>query len=211
MRRVTACVRVERRRGAVADDARRLLVLEDDHEDVVERRDRGDGGRSGNCERRASEREAERRSHVCSARRRTRWRPAIPSTKRMRERNSAVHAVVRDRVGGRLAGVERDEADERRPDDAAERVPEEEPPPGHARDSRHPRTGDANAAEEAREEDGLAAVPLEEPFRGRQDPVGDALQPGVAVDQLPAELASEPVADVVPDDRGRRGDARSRP
>jgi hypothetical protein len=49
-------------------------------------------------------------------------------------------------------------------------------------------------------------VLLEEPLGRRQDPVGDSFQPGVAVDQLPAELAAEPVADVVPDDRGRRGD-----
>ena len=85
----------------------------------------------------------------------------------MPPRDRRVDAVACERVRRGLAGVVREQSDADRPDDPAGRVPEEEPPPLHARDARHPGAGDAQAAEEAREEDGLAAVPLEEPFRGR--------------------------------------------
>src|SRR6266540_6993343 len=71
---------------------------------------------------------------------------------------AAEQSVVRDRVRGRLAGVVRDERDRHRPRDSAERVPEEEAPPRHVRESGDPRAGDAKAAEPARQEDRLAAV-----------------------------------------------------
>src|SRR5204863_8133101 len=97
--------------------------------------------------------------------------------------------------------VEGNEADGGGPDNSAERVPEEEPPPGHPCDPSHPRSGDTDPTEETREEDGLAAVLLEEPLSGRHDTIRLSLQPPVALDQPAASLASEPVADVVTDDR----------
>src|SRR5207244_5646299 len=85
--------------------------------------------------------------------------------------------------------------------DSAERIPEEKPPPRHPRDPGHPRTGDPYSTEETGEEDGLATVLLEEPLCGRHHAVGLTLQPAVAFDQPAATFASEPVPDVVADDR----------
>src|SRR5439155_17753809 len=60
-----------------------------------------------------------------------------------------VRAVTPDRVSGRMAAVVRDEADRGRPDDPAERVPEEEPPPPHPSEARDPRGGEPEDGDEA--------------------------------------------------------------
>src|SRR4029078_2564551 len=106
----------------------------------------------------------------------------------------------------RLADVVRDQPDAEGPDDPARGVPGEEPPPRHAREARHPRSGDAHAAEERRQEDRLAAVPIEEALGRGQDPVAEALEQRKTIDQAATAFAPDPLADVVADDRGDRSD-----
>src|SRR5712692_9321115 len=78
--RVAVCVRVECRSGAVAEHARRFLVLEDDHDDMVERRHRRSGGCGPAGEQRADKQPARDRLHDDSMRRRNRWIPTNTST-----------------------------------------------------------------------------------------------------------------------------------
>ena len=71
-------------------------------------------------------------------------------------------------------------ADRRRPRDAAQRVPEQEGRPGHARDARHPRGGDAQPGDPAPEEDRLGPVTVEERLADRDDAGGDGAGTGRA-------------------------------
>jgi hypothetical protein len=123
------------------------------------------------------------------------------------DHSGGVEAVASDRVGQRLAAVERSEPDGARPGDAAARVPEEELPPGHVREPCHSRRTDAEDRDEAPEEHGLAAVSLHDPLDPRQHAVRVPPQPSPpAEERAPAESPEDPVAEVVADDRGRRGD-----
>src|SRR6266511_2999879 len=63
------------------------------------------------------------------------------------------------------------------------------------------RDGAAKAAEPARQEDRLAAVPAEESFGRRQHALAEAAHDVVPLQEATAELAAEPVTDVVADDR----------
>src|SRR5205823_9426815 len=105
-----------------------------------------------------------------------------------------------------LAAVVRDEPDAESPHDAAGGIPDEETPPLHPCDPCHPRAGDAEPAEEARQEDGLSAVTFEEPLARRKQAIGNSCEPRPAIQESPSDLATEPVADVVADDRGGRCD-----
>ncbi len=78
-----------------------------------------------------------------------------------------VQPVALDRVCGGVPRVVRDESDARRPDDPADGVPEEEPPPRHVAEPRDPRGGVAQHCDEASEEDRLGAVPLHQALRAR--------------------------------------------
>ena len=123
-----------------------------------------------------------------------------------REGDATVDAVARDRIGNGPSGVVREQSDRGRPDDPAQSVPEEKPPPRHPRDPRHPGARHPHAPEETREEHRLTAVPLEKALGRRHDAIGGALQPRVALDQPAPTLAADPVADVVADDRSGGGD-----
>src|SRR5713226_7229708 len=122
----------------------------------------------------------------------------------------ADESVVADRIRGRAPEVVRDKRDGNRPRDSARGVPEEEAPPFHAREAGYPRASDAEAAEPAREEDRLAAVFLEEPLRSGKHARAETPDDPVALEEAAAELAPEPVADVVADDRRRGGDSDDR-
>ena len=61
---------------------------------------------------------------------------------------------------------------------------------------------DAQERDEPADEDGLRAVSLEEALGRRQHPLRVPPRDRPAVDQRPAAVAPEPVADVVADDRG---------
>src|SRR5215207_263988 len=88
----------------------------------------------------------------------------------------------------------------RGPDGSTEGVVEDEGPPAHPANARDQCSEDAQAREEARKEYGLAPVPLEERF-GASQPLGgyeDVASP--PQDEGSAPLASDPIADLVPDD-----------
>ena len=66
----------------------------------------------------------------------------------------------------------------------------------------------AQHGDEAAEEDDLAAVPLEQILRHLEPPLVDADVAPVAIDERKAELAPDPIAGVVAEDR-RRGRSRT--
>src|SRR5579864_3533506 len=106
-----------------------------------------------------------------------------------------------------LAAVVGDEPDERRPADAAGGVPEQESRPVHSPEPRDPRCGVAEHRDEAAEEDRLAPVLPHQLLGTREDPLRVLLQPAPALEERAAPpAADDPVAEVVPDDRGRRRD-----
>ena len=73
-------------------------------------------------------------------------------------------------------------------------------------DAGHPGGGDTKNGDEAPEEDGLSSVLGKEPLCPGQDLVGMSRNERPALEQRATALAPDPVADVVPDDRRRRGD-----
>ena len=117
-----------------------------------------------------------------------------------------VEPVLADRLGDRLAGPVGEQRDAGRPEDAAGRVPEEEPPPLHVAEAGEPGGRDPQDGDEAAEEDRLRAVLLEEPLARRQRLLGVAANEAPPVDQRTAAVAAERVADVVADDRSERRD-----
>src|SRR4051812_16177120 len=139
--------------------------------------------------------------------------PVPPVPERQEEQGSdneepdhPVEAVVADRVRDRLAGDVGEHRDADGPDDAAGGVPHEEPPPRHVADAREPCGRHTQDRDETTEEDGLRAMLLEESLRRWQCLVGVAPGELPTVDQSAAPSATEPVADVVADDRSRRRD-----
>ena len=95
-------------------------------------------------------------------------------------------------------------AEDRRPDEAAERVEQQEARPGEMIDPGEERGEGAQHGDEAAEEDDLAAVPLKQILRHLQPPLVDADVAPVAIDERKAELAPDPIAGVVAQDRRRR-------
>ena len=95
-------------------------------------------------------------------------------------------------------------AEDRRPDEAAERVEQQEARPGEMVDPGEEGGEGAQHGDEAAEEDDLAAVPLEQILRHLQPALVDADVAPVAIDERKAELAPDPIAGVVADDRRRR-------
>ena len=77
-------------------------------------------------------------------------------------RDQPVDAERFDHVAGRVAEEVGEQADRGRPGDPAERVPQDERAPVHARRAGQPRGPDAQPEDEAAEEDGLRAVAFEE-------------------------------------------------
>src|ERR1700720_1516729 len=77
---VAPCVRIERRRGAAAEHARRLLVLEDDHDNVIERGHGRRGGRGFAGEQPADQERSCERLQADSMRRRPTWIPTSKTT-----------------------------------------------------------------------------------------------------------------------------------
>src|SRR6185437_4305374 len=75
---VLSCERCERRRGWAADHLLLVLVLEDDHDHVIETRHR----RGAGCSRDEQQREETRHISSSTTRRRTTWRTAMPITTR---------------------------------------------------------------------------------------------------------------------------------
>src|SRR2546423_3956887 len=102
-----------------------------------------------------------------------------------------------------MAQVVGDQADDRRPADAATGVPEQKRAPGHARGPGQPGRPYPQAEQEAAEEHGLGAVALEERFAGRQHLSALAFETPRPFEQPAAALATDQVADVVADDRAR--------
>ena len=85
-------------------------------------------------------------------------------------------------------------AEDRRPDEAAERVEQQEARPGEMIDPGEEGREGAQHGDEAAEEDDLAAVPLEQILRHLQPALVDVDVAPVAIDERKAELASDPVA-----------------
>src|SRR5581483_10692677 len=102
-----------------------------------------------------------------------------------------------ERVGSRLAAVVGKQRHAGCPADPAGGVPEEEPPPRHPAEAGHPRRREPEDRDEAREEDGLASVLLEEALGGRDDALGEALDPFPPPQDLPSPTPRNPVAAVV--------------
>ena len=97
-----------------------------------------------------------------------------------------------------------DEGDGRRPRDAAGRVPDREPAPGHAIGAGEPRRRDTTHDHPAAEEDRGRAVRGEEAVTRLDEAPSRACERAGGEQHPPAEPATEQVADVVADDRGRR-------
>src|SRR5262249_38615640 len=96
---------------------------------------------------------------------------------RYRDHDSGIDAVTRDCVGDRLAAVVGDQADHRRPDAPARRVPEQKPPPGHAGEAGDPRDRVAEHCHEPTEEHRRAPVACHQFLGGREDAVAVLVQP----------------------------------
>src|SRR5205823_14690425 len=77
---------------------------------------------------------------------------------REHDAGAPVETVALERAGGCLAAVVGEQADSCRPGDAARGIPEQEPPPTHAREPGDPGNRVAQNRDEAAEEDRLAAV-----------------------------------------------------
>src|SRR4051812_3699332 len=104
--------------------------------------------------------------------------------------DGGVEPVALDRIGRGGARVVGDEADRRRPGDAAGRVPEEEPPPRHPRYACRPGRRETENADEPAEEDDLAAGLGHQPLCHREEALRvTAPIPGASEEEPPAEPA----------------------
>ena len=130
-----------------------------------------------------------------------------PAPERHERRDEAVDAERLDRVAGGVAEEVGEQADRGRPGDAAERVPEDERAPVHARGARQPGGPHAQAEHEAPEEHGLGAVALEERLADVQDLQALAVKAPGTLEQPAPALAADQIADVVADDRRGGGEA----
>jgi hypothetical protein len=97
------------------------------------------------------------------------------------------------------------EAQDRRPQDAARGVGEKKATPGHPVGSGEKCRQDTCDRNEAAEEDNLAAVAQEEVLAKLDPPVRKANVTTVSQKEPVAELATEPIAGIVPNDCTGRG------
>src|SRR5438876_5750348 len=114
------------------------------------------------------------------------------------DRGARVEAVTLDRVCRCLAGVVRGQSDRRRPGDATRGVPEQEPPPVHAREAGDPGDGVTQDGDEAAQEHRLAPMAVHEGLGAWEDAGAVLVQPTPAPEErATAEAADQPVAEVV--------------
>src|SRR4051812_39553813 len=104
------------------------------------------------------------------------------------DRDAADQPIFVDCLCGCLAELICDHADDRPPDDSAERIPEEEAPPRHLANPCKPRRRDPQKRDEPPEEHRLRPVAGEEALRGRQGPLER-----VADDRRPGEQRASPL------------------
>ena len=100
-------------------------------------------------------------------------------------------------------------AEDRRPDDPARRVEEKERLPIVAIDAGEKRRKSPQHRDEAAEKHDLAAVLEEEILPDLEPPLVQANVVSVSVDERKAELAADPIAAIVAEDRARRRRSRS--
>ena len=124
------------------------------------------------------------------------------------------------RVAGVLEDPDRDVArevredpDRDRPQDPPERVPGEEARPGHVVRAREPGCGHAKERQPTPEQHRLAAVARKERLAALEERLPPILEPARPREEAACAVASELVADVVPDDRrgSRDGDHEREP
>ena len=110
-------------------------------------------------------------------RRATSFRAATNSTATTADRDTGEETVPADRLGERLAAKVGQQPDRGRPDDPAERVPEQEPRPRHPGQARDPRDRLAEDRHEATKEDGPSSVAADQSLGSRKHMSGYGARP----------------------------------
>ena len=187
--------------AVVARRARPGRALDRDH------RAGGGGGREEGEDEKGEQRAGHGAAPYCSRRERRcrHTKKAITREHEQPRRGRAGHRE--DPLGDVAERVDR-EPGRARPEDAAERVPEQERRPAHLVHPRQPRRGDPQPRHPAPEEDRLGPVLREERLALLEHLQPVLVERARPLEQLAAAVAPDREADVVPEDRGRGGDRR---